>query len=89
MRIVRGFINASRGFDRCSVARLGRRDVDWHRGGVIMVGKGNKEREVYMGGSDARTWLGRYFAERHDDEAALWDMERGSHRLSIRHSRGI
>ncbi len=39
------------------------------------VGKGNKEREVYLG-SKARIWLIRYFAERQNADPALWVTER-------------
>ena len=55
--------------------RLNRRDVDWQRGSVVVVGTGNKEREVYLG-SKARIWLTRYFAERQDADPALWVTER-------------
>lgn len=47
-----------------------------------MVGKGNKEREVYLG-SRARIWLTRYFTERQDADPALCVTERSPHRLPI------
>lgn len=37
--------------------------VDWERKAVIVLGKGNKEREVYFGAKAAR-WLKRYLTER-------------------------
>ena len=68
--------------------RLNRRDVDWQRGSVVVVGKGNKEREVYLG-SKAPIWLTRYFAERQDADPALWVTERAPHRLSIHGLQGV
>ena len=69
-------------------ARLNRRDVDWQRGSVVVVGKGNKEREVYLG-SKARIWLTRYFTERQDADPAVWVTERSPHRLSIHGLQGV
>ena len=45
-------------------------------------GRGNKEREVYLG-SKARIWMHRYLAERQDTDPALFVTERVAHRLSI------
>ena len=47
-----------------------------------MIGKGNKEREVYLG-SKARIGIHRYLAERRDADPALFVTERAPHRLSI------
>ena len=69
-------------------ARLNRGDVDWQRGSVVVVRKGNKEREVYLG-SKARIWLTRYVTERQDAEPALWVTERAPHRLAIHGLQGV
>ncbi len=64
------------------VHRLNRHDLDGYRQAVIVLGKGNKEREVYLG-SKARIWLHRYLAERQDHDQALFVTEPAPHRLSI------
>lgn len=55
------------------VVRINRADVDWPRGCVVVVGQGNKEREVYFG-SKARIWMGRYLTGRHDIDPALLSL---------------
>ncbi len=65
------------------VHRLNRHDFDGYRQALIVLGKGSKEREVYLG-SKARIWVHRYLAERHDPDPALFVTERAPHRLSIR-----
>jgi len=64
------------------IQRLDRRAIDWRRGCVNVIGKGNKEREVYFG-SKARIWLKRYLDERRDTDAALFVTGRQPHRMSI------
>ena len=69
----------------CRVAeiqRLNRNDIDWQRGAVNVLGKGNKEREVYFG-AKSRIWLQRYLHERSDDDRALFVTVRRPHRMSI------
>lgn len=69
----------------CRVAeiqRVNRDDIDWQRGAVKVLGKGNKEREVYFG-AKSRIWLQRYLQERTDDDRALFVTERQPHRMSI------
>ncbi len=69
----------------CRVAeiqRLNRNDIDWQRGAVNVLGKGNKEREVYFG-AKSRIWLQRYLRGRTDDDRALFVTERQPHRMSI------
>ena len=69
----------------CRVAeiqRLNRNDIDWQRGAVNVLGKGNKEREVYFG-AKFRIWLQRYLHERSDDDRALFVTVRRPHRMSI------
>ena len=57
------------------VVRLNRQDIDHYRNAVLVLGKGNKEREVYLG-SKARIWIQRYLAERQDRDPALFVTER-------------
>lgn len=69
----------------CRVAemqRLSRGDIDWQRSAVTVLGKGNKEREVYFG-ARSRIWLQRYLNERQDDDQALFVTARQPHRMSI------
>ena len=69
----------------CRVAEiqgLNRQDVDWQRGAVMVLGKGDKEREVYFG-AKCRIWLQRYLHDRSDAEKALFVTERRPHRMSI------
>ena len=68
--------------------RLNRHDVDWLRSCVVVLGKGNKEREVYLG-SRARIWLARYLNSRHDADPALFVTQRAPHRLSIHGIQGL
>jgi len=64
------------------VYRLNRQDWDGYHQAILVLGKGNKEREVYLG-SKARIWLHRYLTERQDHDPALFVTERAAHRLSI------
>ncbi len=69
----------------CRVAeiqRLNRNDIDWQRNSTKVLGKGNKEREVYFG-AKARIWLQRYLNQRTDDDRALFVTAREPHRMSI------
>lgn len=49
---------------------------------MIVLGKGNKEREVYFL-AKARIWLQRYVNQRTDGDRALFVTARKPHRLSI------
>ncbi|CAM3295829.1 tyrosine-type recombinase/integrase [Filibacter tadaridae] len=53
------------------VARLNRDDIDFTGKSVIVLGKGDKEREVYFNIRCA-IWLKRYLDEREDDEPCLF-----------------
>ncbi len=55
--------------------RLNRNAFDWQRRSVVVLGKGNKEREVYFG-SRAAIWLKRYLSGRKDSDVALFVTER-------------
>ena len=59
------------------VQKLNRSAIDGQRGCVNVIGKGNKEREVYFG-SKANIWLQRYLNFRGDMDAALFVIERYS-----------
>lgn len=61
------FLFAS-GCRAAEVSRIQKADVDWERRSVRVIGKGNKEREVYF---EAKTtiWLRRYLQERAKDPA--------------------
>jgi integrase/recombinase XerD len=69
----------------CRVAeiqQLNRTDIDWQRRAVTVLGKGDKEREVYFG-AKSRIWLQRYLDGRTDNDRALFVTERRPHRMSI------
>jgi integrase/recombinase XerD len=69
----------------CRVAeiqRLNRADIDWQRAAVTVLGKGNKEREVYFE-AKCRIWMQRYLRNRLDLDRALFVTERRPHRMSI------
>ena len=51
------------GMNRCG--------VDWRESSILVLGKGNREREVYFG-AKAAIWLKRYLSARTDDHAALF-----------------
>jgi integrase/recombinase XerD len=69
----------------CRVAeiqQINRTDIDWQRRAVTVLGKGDKEREVYFG-AKSRIWLERYLGGRGDHDRALFVTERRPHRISI------
>jgi len=66
------------------VHRLNRNAIDWSRKAVNVLGKGNKEREVYFG-SRAAIWMRRYLDSRKDTDVALFVTEKAPHRPSIHH----
>lgn len=69
----------------CRVAeihQINRTDIDWQSKAVTVLGKGDKEREVYFG-ARSRIWLQRYLNERTDHDRALFVTERQPHRMSI------
>ena len=49
--------------------------LDWTRRSAIVLGKGNKEREVYFG-AKAALWLRRYLSNREDSSSALFVTDR-------------
>ncbi len=64
------------------VQRLNRNAIDWQRGAVTVLGKGNKEREVYFG-AKARIWLQRYLNSRKDADMALFVTVKKPHRMPV------
>src|SRR5690606_25484734 len=50
--------------------QIDRNHIDWQRRAIVVLGKGNKEREVYFG-ARAAIWLKRYLESRTDNNAAL------------------
>ena len=70
------------------IRQLNRTDLDWPRRSVVVLGKGNKEREVYFG-AKAALWLRRYLDSRSDDCLALFVTKRRREQLNgtLRHQR--
>lgn len=64
------------------VHRLNRNAIDWDNRSCIVLGKGNKEREVYFSIKCA-IWLKKYLNSRKDNDVALFVTERAPHRMSI------
>ncbi|GAB6170891.1 tyrosine-type recombinase/integrase [Paradesulfitobacterium aromaticivorans] len=61
------------------VQRLNRDDIDWQTMSVRVIGKGNKERTVYLS-FKATYHLKKYLMRRTDDEPALFITERQPYR---------
>ncbi|MDX8363217.1 MULTISPECIES: site-specific tyrosine recombinase/integron integrase [Bacillaceae] len=65
------------------VVKLNRDDINFSSKSVFVMGKGDKEREVYFN-VRCDIWLKRYLDEREDDDPALFVTERKpNHRMSI------
>lgn len=64
------------------VHRLNRNAIDWDNRSCIVMGKGDKEREVYFS-IKAAIWLKKYLDGRKDNDMALFVTERKPHRMSI------
>jgi integrase/recombinase XerD len=64
------------------VHRLNRNAINWDNRSCIVLGKGNKEREVYFS-IKAAIWLKKYLNSRKDNDVALFVTERKPHRMSI------
>jgi integrase/recombinase XerD len=62
--------------------RLNRSAIDWDNHSCVVLGKGDKEREVYFSLRCA-LWLKRYLKKRKDNDPALFVTERAPHRMSI------
>lgn len=64
------------------IHKLNRNAIDWDNRSCIVLGKGNKEREVYFSIKTA-IWLKKYLNSRKDNDMALFVTERKPHRMSI------
>jgi len=65
------------------VNKLSIKDIDWDNHSCVVLGKGDKEREVYFGLRCA-LWLKRYLKQRKDSDESLFVTQRAPHRLSVR-----
>lgn len=68
--------------------KINKNDIDWNNKSVIVLGKNNKEREVYFN-TKCRIWLKKYLETRRDNDPALFVTERAPHRMSIAQMRYI
>lgn len=64
------------------VYRMKRNHIDWERKAIIVLGKGDKEREVYFSNKCA-IWLKKYLNNRYDEDKALIVTERAPRRMEI------
>lgn len=64
------------------IHRLNRNAINWEQRSCVVLGKGDKEREVYFSVKTA-IWLKKYLAARKDSDMALFVTERKPHRMSI------
>lgn len=64
------------------VYRMNRNQIDWERKSIIVLGKGDKEREVYFS-NKCSIWLKRYLKGRLDSDPALIVTERAPRRTEI------
>ena len=70
------------------IHQLDRIELDWLRRSVVVLGKGNKEREVYFG-AKAALWLKRYLDSRTDSCLALFVTKRRRQQIdgTLQHQR--
>lgn len=61
------------------VYKLDKQDIDWNRGAVNVIGKGDKERTVYLN-AKAKVHLWKYLETRTDKNEALFVSERAPHK---------
>lgn len=65
------------------VSRVNINDINWENRSLVVIGKGNKQREVYFS-LKAKIWLQWYLNSRNDDNPALFITQRRPYRrLSI------
>lgn len=62
--------------------------INWSNRSAIVLGKGDKEREVYFN-IRCEIWLKRYLDQREDSDPAIFVTERYPHRMSISQMRYI
>jgi integrase/recombinase XerD len=70
------------------IVSLDKNSVNWSNRSVIVRGKGDKEREVYLN-VRSDIWLKRYLDDRKDKDQAVFVTERIPHRMSIAQMRNI
>lgn len=70
------------------IYRLNRNVIDWTTRSMVVLGKGDKEREVCFT-VKAMIWLKKYLSARKDTDMALFVTERAPHRMSIERMREI
>jgi integrase/recombinase XerD len=64
------------------VYRLNRNDIDLDNRSCVVLGKGNKEREVYFN-TKCFIWLKKYLEQRKDADEALFVTKRAPRRMGI------
>jgi integrase/recombinase XerD len=70
------------------VRGIDRDQIEWERKAALVLGKGQKEREVYFG-ARCNLWLRRYLATRSDEEPALFATSKPVRRMSTWYIRSI
>jgi len=70
------------------VSLVDKKDINWGNKSVIVMGKGDKEREVYFN-SKCFFWLKKYVESRKDNDPALFVTDRAPRRMSIARMREI
>ena len=67
---------------------MNRNSINWGNQSAIVLGKGDKEREVYFN-IRCDIWLKKYLDGREDNDPAIFVTERSPHRMSIAQMRYI
>ena len=70
------------------IVSLDRNSINWGNQSAIVLGKGDKEREVYFN-VRCDIWLKKYLDTRDDNDPAIFVTERSPHRMSIAQMRYI
>jgi integrase/recombinase XerD len=70
------------------IVSLDKNRINWSNRSAIVLGKGDKEREVYFN-IRCEIWLKRYIDNRQDYDPAIFVTERNPHRMSIAQMRYI
>lgn len=70
------------------VIRINKGDIDWDNRSCIVLGKGDKEREVYFNVKCA-IWLKKYLNSRNDTDMALFVTERAPRRMNVANMRYV
>ncbi|GAA0336621.1 tyrosine-type recombinase/integrase [Bacillus carboniphilus] len=70
------------------IVSLEKNSINWSNRSAIVLGKGDKEREVYFN-IRCEIWLKRYLESRNDKDPAIFVTERYPHRMSVAQMRYI